>query len=81
MRKVLGEDPNNYKRRDFKFCMAMDPKWGWVSTIDILGINGEEANVWLILNATQLGATFVTTCFIYWEIVKHCSLGKVHQFT
>jgi hypothetical protein len=35
--KILGEDPNNPKHKDSKFCVAMDLELRWVSTIGIGG--------------------------------------------
>jgi hypothetical protein len=39
--KILGQDPNNRKHKDSKFCVAMDLELKWVSTIGIGGTKGE----------------------------------------
>ncbi len=30
VRNILGENLNNRKKKDLKFCITMDPKQGWV---------------------------------------------------
>jgi hypothetical protein len=40
--EVFGKDLVNCKWRDPRFCIAMNPKWRWVPTIDILGLNGKS---------------------------------------
>jgi len=34
---IMGEDPNNHKRWDPRFCIMINPKHGWVLTISIVG--------------------------------------------
>ncbi len=44
-RKILGNDLNNPKQKNPIFCVAMDSKLGWVSTIGIGGIKGKTVVV------------------------------------
>jgi hypothetical protein len=45
--KVLGKSPNNHKRGDPRFCVIMDPKWEWVSSINMLGVKGKMAKTYV----------------------------------
>jgi hypothetical protein len=35
--KIMGEDPNNHKRWDPRFCIMINLKHGWVLIVSIVG--------------------------------------------
>ncbi len=45
MGNVLRKDLNNHKKFEPRFCVVMDLMKGWVTTIGLLRVNGENIKV------------------------------------